>query len=122
MTEPQFTISETARSDAYVIVLSGEIDMATAPALQAVLLARDGTHPLVVVDFTNVSFIDSTGLSALILGFEHLRKHGGDLRLAGLQPQSRTVLEVTGLTEVFSIHENVEDAVSWPAPDADDGS
>jgi anti-sigma B factor antagonist len=122
MTESEFTMSETARDDAYVIVLSGEIDMATAPALQAALLARDGTYPLVVVDFTNVSFIDSTGLSALILGFKHLRQHGSDLRLASLQPQSRTVLEVTGLTEVFSIHENLEDAVSWPALDADGGS
>jgi anti-sigma B factor antagonist len=119
MTEPGFTISEAGRGDAYVIVLSGEIDIATAPELQAALLARDGTHSLVIVDLTDVSFIDSTGLSALIVGVKHLRKHGGELRLAGLQPQSQRVFEVTGLTEVFSLHEDVEGAISWSAPDSD---
>ena len=66
--------------------------MPPSPKLPYVLLASDGNSPLVVVDFSEVSFIDSTGLSALILGFKQLRKHGGDLRLVGFQPRAQRVL------------------------------
>ncbi len=114
----EFTISERMTGDVRFISVSGEIDLLTAPQLRDMLLSPDGMHPYVVVDLTNVSFVDSTGLSVLIVGFKQRRQHGGDLRLAGLPPQAQRVLEVTGLTQMFSIYENIDDAKSWsPASD-----
>ena len=83
------TISETERGNARVLAISGEIDIATATQLRDALLQWNGEHTLVVVDLTDVSFIGSTGLSALILGSRQQREHGGELRLVGLQPQAR---------------------------------
>ena len=84
--------------------LLGELDMSTAPRLrdELVRLASDGAG-VVTVDLSDLAFIDSTGLSVLITGLKHLRQHGGDLALRSPTPGTRKVLEITGLTEVFSI-------------------
>ena len=55
------------------------------------------------VDLSELAFVDSTGLSVLITGLKRLREAGGDMALRSPQPGTRRVLEITGLTEVFSI-------------------
>ncbi len=84
--------------------LLGELDMSTAPRLsdELVRLASDGPS-MVTVDLSDLAFIDSTGLSVLITGLKRLRQQGGDLALRSPTPGTRKVLEITGLTEVFSI-------------------
>jgi anti-sigma B factor antagonist len=78
------------------VVLSGEIDLSTAGRVREALIAisHGGEHN-VVVDMTNVTFIDSTGLSALVAPLKRFRSMGGQI--------ARKVLEITGLTRVFTI-------------------
>ncbi len=84
--------------------LLGELDMSTASQLREELarLTADGAT-LVTVDLSDLAFIDSTGLSVLITALKRLRQQGGDLALRSPTPGTRKVLEITGLTEVFSI-------------------
>lgn len=84
--------------------LMGELDMATAGDLRDELLrlAADGAK-LVTVDMSDLSFIDSTGLSVLISALKRLRQQGGDMTLKSPGPSARKVLEITGLTEIFAI-------------------
>ena len=84
--------------------LLGELDMSTAPRLgdELARLASDGAT-MVTVDLSDLAFIDSTGLSVLITGLKRLRQQGGDMVLRSPTPGTRKVLEITGLTEVFSI-------------------
>ena len=86
------------------IRLLGELDMSTAPQLRDELarLTSDGAQ-VVTLDLSDLAFIDSTGLSVLITGLKRLRQQGGDLALRSPTPGTRKVLEITGLTEVFSI-------------------
>jgi anti-sigma B factor antagonist len=86
------------------IRLEGELDLGTAPQLRDELarLTADGAR-LVTVDLSDLAFIDSTGLSVLITGLKRLRQQGGDMALRSPTPSTRKVLEITGLTEVFSI-------------------
>ena len=88
----------------YEVRLLGELDMSTAPQLRdhLVRLASDGAG-VVTLDLSDLAFIDSTGLSVLITALKHLRQQGGDLALRSPTPGTRKVLEITGLTEVFSI-------------------
>ena len=90
--------------DGHEVRLLGELDMSTAPRLgdELVRLAADGAT-MVVVDLSDLAFIDSTGLSVLIAGLKRLRQQGGDMALRSPTPSTRKVLEITGLTEVFSI-------------------
>lgn len=89
---------------AYEIQLLGELDMSTAPQLREELarLASDGATQ-VTVDLSELQFVDSTGLSVLIGGLKRLREQGGDMALRSPTPGTRRVLEITGLTQVFSI-------------------
>ncbi len=96
-----------------VLGVSGEIDVYTAPSLRERLLdlAQQGTTR-VVVDLSAVSFVDSTGLGVLVSGLKRFREAGGDLVLVVVQPQILKVLEITGLTTVFSVHATVDDALA----------
>ena len=84
--------------------LLGELDMSTAPQLRDELVRlASGGPTLVTVDLSQLAFIDSTGLSVLITSLKQLRQQGGDMALRSPGPSTRKVLEITGLTEVFSI-------------------
>jgi anti-sigma B factor antagonist len=65
-------------------------------------LADDGATSL-VVDLSEVTFLDSTGLSVLISGLKRCQDAGGTMRLASPRPNVRKVLEITGLTAVFQL-------------------
>lgn len=89
-----------------ILDLEGEIDVYTAtPFREAVLRAIDEGSSCLVVDAIKVSFMDSTGLGVLILGERRLRPRGGTLALA-CTARLRRLLEITGLQEVFSLHES----------------
>lgn len=79
-----------------VVSVAGEVDMATAPELRE-WLAQTGGH--VIVDLRAVSFLDSSGIGALVEASSRLVEAGGDLRLRKPQPIVRQVLEVTGLAD-----------------------
>jgi anti-sigma B factor antagonist len=84
--------------------LVGELDLSTAGLLREELdrLISDGAR-LVTLDLAELSFVDSTGLSVLIGALKQVRGQGGDIILRSPTPGTRKVLEITGLTEVFSI-------------------
>jgi anti-sigma B factor antagonist len=96
-----------------VVSLRGEVDLYTCPELKQELLRviADGAT-LVVVDLTETTFIDSTGLGVLIRGVEHARTEGGQLAVVCSDPNMTKVFEVTGLNRVFPIHSSREEALA----------
>ena len=86
-----------------VVHLNGEIDMATGPELRQriVQYVQDG-HTNIVLDLTNVDFVDSTGLGVLIGGLKRTRSHGGDLRCIGLTEPLKEMFKLTGLDTVLT--------------------
>ena len=99
-----------------VLSAYGEIDVATAPQLrqQIVEIASSSSAPL-VIDLEGVDFLDSTGLGVLVSGLKRFRTLGSDVLLVATRPRILKVFEITGLTQVFSIHATVDDAVSAAA-------
>ena len=97
--------TEQLGDDAYVIALSGEVDLYTAPEFKQQLLdvigkgARD-----VVVDFSNTTFIDSTTLGVLVGGVKRLRANDGQLSLVCSDRNITKIFEITGLDRVFTIY------------------
>jgi anti-sigma B factor antagonist len=65
----------------------------------------------IVIDFRNVSSIDSGGVGTLVAKLLSARRAGGDLRLAKLTDRTRRVLEITRLVNVFHMFESVEAAL-----------
>jgi anti-anti-sigma factor len=81
-----------------VAELTGELDIASVPALRDQLLSllRPGSSRL-VIDLSRVSFCDASGLEVLVSTARRARLLGGFLRLAAVSPQAGHVLNITGL-------------------------
>ena len=106
------TVSVSERDGWVVIAVAGEIDVYTVPELRQELMRRaDHDEARLLVDLRGVTFIDSSGLGVLINGFKHARSRGGELALVCNQRRILKVLEVTGLTNVFPIHDSMDAAV-----------
>ncbi len=102
-----------------VVAASGEIDVATAPDLRehlVGLLANGTTH--LIIDLEGVDFVDSTGLGVLVGAIRRARSEGGDVRLVCTNARILKVFDVTGLDEVFTIADTIDDAAT-PAIDID---
>jgi anti-sigma B factor antagonist len=92
----------------------GRIDAETSPALrQAIIDVAAQGRTAVVVDLTQVEFMDSSGLSALVSGMKTLRKAAGMLAITGANPQVKMALRLTMLDRVFPNQDSVEKAFTY---------
>jgi anti-sigma B factor antagonist len=107
-----------AKDGIEVIDVQGEIDMYTAPRLRELLidLVSKGSYRL-VVNLDKVGFLDSTGLGVLVGGLKRVRAHDGSLDLVCTQQRILKILTITGLTEVFGIHQTVDQAIAARKPE-----
>ncbi len=64
-----------------------------------------------IIDLSAVRFVDSSGLGALVSGFKNASAREGSLKLCSLQPQVRSMFELTRLHRVFEIFASVEEAL-----------
>ncbi len=108
-----FTINtEQLSDDVYVISLTGEVDLYTAPEFKEQLVDIIGKGAsTVVVDLTETTFIDSTTLGVLVGGVKRLRPEGGQLVLVCSDRNITKIFEITGLDKVFPIHATLAEAV-----------
>jgi anti-sigma B factor antagonist len=105
--------TEQLNGGAYVISLSGEVDLYTAPDFKQKLLEVIGQGGKdVVIDFSNTTFIDSTTLGVLVGGVKRLRPNGGQLSLVCADRNITKIFEITGLDKVFPIYESRDEAVA----------
>jgi anti-sigma B factor antagonist len=99
-----FRISVRDDAGTPMVIVQGEVDVATAPALRDELyrlLERGGQE--IVVDLSSMDFIDSTGLGVFVGALKRAREGGGGIELRGLKPSARKVFEITGLSSAFTI-------------------
>ena len=96
-----------------VLALSGEIDMHFAPVLRD-LLREKCQHACraLILDFTDVQFIDSRGLAAIVEYRRDAAKHGGLVCIAHLSPAVEPIFEVVRLDSILAILPTVADAVA----------
>jgi anti-sigma B factor antagonist len=106
-------ITRDQRGEHVVLLLDGELDLLTAPELADLTLALidDGARD-VIIDAHRLSFCDSSGLTAFVRIANRIEPALGRLAIAGPQPVVRRVLEVSGLTELFLVVDEVPDAVA----------
>ncbi len=105
MSEEQVTSIERT-PDATIVRLQGEIDVVNVDQVRVCLVeALEGRPGAIVVDLEKLSFIDSTGLGAIIFGFQRARDEGVQFRLAHPSRGVRQILVLSGLLEVVELTE-----------------
>ena len=96
----------------FVVALSGEIDLYTAPELKAELLRLVAEEPRrIVVDMTDATFVDSTTLGVLLGAVKRLRLQGGELEIVCSDLNIRRILSITLLDRAFTIYESLDEAL-----------
>jgi anti-sigma B factor antagonist len=103
-------IATTPGSDRYLITVSGEVDLATSPQLDtAVIAAIDSGNSSVVIDLTDVTFMDSSGLGVIVRALKRCREAENDLDLVITNERVLKVFGITGLDQVIPIHASIQD-------------
>jgi anti-sigma B factor antagonist len=105
--------TEQLDSGTPVVSVSGEVDLATAPALERTLLdaAEDWTGE-VIVDLTCCSFLDSRGLTALLATRGRLARSNRSLGLVLSNPNVLKIFQITGFDQIFEIYPSLGAAVN----------
>jgi anti-sigma B factor antagonist len=96
----QFQVEVRRNGAAAVVAVSGELDLASGPELEAELDQLSGPDiQLVVIDLRNLDFMDSTGLSILVRAHQRLAGEGAEMGLVRGSQQVQRLLDLTGVAE-----------------------
>jgi len=105
-------IAEDKQDGVLISRIEGEININSSPELRKAFddYIRRKTKKI-VVDFSQVTYVDSSGLATLVELFQRLKKIGGKLRICSLSEKVRNVFEITRLVSIFEIYDDAEKAV-----------
>ncbi len=96
-----------------VLGVAGEIDVFTAPEFKsAINRAIETGMTNLVIDLTQVSYMDSSGFGTLLSATKRLRPKGGSINLVGCSEAIERMMRITRLDTVFNLYRTVEDAVA----------
>jgi len=90
-----------------VVQLSGSVDLEHSPGVRRRLLDAVEKARRLLIDLSEVTYIDSSGIACLVEALQTARSRNGDLALVAVSVQAMRVLELARLDMVFSIHEDL---------------
>ena len=93
-----------------VFKIKGEVDIAASPGLKSYL--EKNTAKKLVIDLSEVGYVDSSGLATLVEILKRTKAQGGSLGLAGLSAKVRSLFEITKLDKLFLVFQNQQEAVT----------
>jgi anti-sigma B factor antagonist len=102
---PPFSLEASRIGSHRVIVVRGEVDLASAPELDTTLAKFKGQE--VFVDLRKVEFMDSAGLRVLLTQQARIQEQGGNLRLVVTEGPVMRLLELAGVRDSFSIRPTI---------------
>ena len=96
--------------------MGGELDVVGAPDLrQAVVkVVADGCRGL-ILDISDLDFVDSFGIGAVVGALKRLRQRGGELALVCPSPRIRRVFEICDLDRIIAFHDSIDSAANQAA-------
>jgi len=95
-----------------VIEPIGEVDLYNVSELKkSMFTVTDGTHKYVLVDLSKVTYMDSSGIGALVAGNKKMKAHGGEFALVNIQNDVLNILKLATLDRYFKIYETEDDII-----------
>ena len=95
--------------DTATVVLGGEVDLSWSAQVRSEVLAALGRAPRVKIDLSGVEYIDSSGIAALVEGFQNARGKGQPFALVNVSGPVLAVLKLARLDQVFPIQDVTDD-------------
>jgi len=107
------TVREHCRQDTKILELSGRFDAQSKVGLEVVILGAKeiGCHHI-ILNFSNITFIDSVGLGQMFLWYHRMQPERIHLSIVSPQPPVKALLESANLSQVVPVFDSEEEAVS----------
>ncbi|WEG12523.1 STAS domain-containing protein [Pullulanibacillus sp. KACC 23026] len=98
------TIQSKSEDGKEILIINGEVDAFTAIRLKTALLElTEKEANKVVLDMSQVSYMDSTGIGVIIAGYKSAKKNQGSLIVKGLTSRVKRLFDITGLSEIVEV-------------------
>lgn len=106
-------INQRERDGVVILDIQGEIDLYNAPEIKdSIQKLIDQQKYNIIINLEKVSYIDSSGIGALISSLSNLKKYQGGLKIINVFASVKKVFELTKLTSFFEIYDSEDEAVS----------
>ncbi|MCP4186216.1 MAG: STAS domain-containing protein [Gammaproteobacteria bacterium] len=94
--------------DGFLLVhLEGDVDLSTSPEVRKLMLDCLRKKPQLLIDLSQVSYIDSSGVASLVEGYQLSKSQGSEFALIGVSEAARSVLQLARLDKVFPIYDSL---------------
>ena len=101
------------KNNVWICRMNGEIDINTAPQIKKVFdKIISEKREKILINFKEVSYVDSSGLATLVEMLKNIRSYGGKLKLSSLSSKIRSLFEITKLEKLFDISNDEEEALN----------
>jgi anti-sigma B factor antagonist len=108
-------LSAESRGDSMVVTIHGDLDIVTSPQLDDCLTRAQGTHNRVILDLSDVDFLDTSALAVIVGHWKKLEAAGGTLALAGARYRYTKTLWITGLADKLTLYETLDEGLAAQA-------
>jgi anti-sigma B factor antagonist len=100
----EMRVEVTREGDTVVVAPSGEVDLSRSPKLRNALRDAQASRPKrVVIDLSDVEYMDSSGVATLVEAYQVARRNGSKMVLCGLMDRVKSIFEIAKLDSVFTI-------------------
>jgi len=104
-------ITEENINSIQIIAISGRVDVISANDLEIFLKTAINNNSRMIFDLSDTEYISSSGLRVFIAALKIFKMKNGEMRLTSLQPVVRNILDISGLSNIFSIYPNLKEAM-----------
>ncbi|MCS6984984.1 MAG: STAS domain-containing protein [Leptospiraceae bacterium] len=106
-------ISQREKDGIVILDIQGEIDLYNAPEIKDTIQKLiEAQKYNIIINLEKVSYIDSSGIGALISSLSNLKKYQGSLKIINVYASVKKVFELTKLTSFFEIYNSEEEALA----------
>lgn len=104
----------TSKKDAATIVsIKGDVDLYSSPQVRKAVIALTAKKtPVILINLTDVGYMDSSGVATLVEGLQQVGKYKGQFKIFGLAAAVKEVFELSRLDKVFDIHADEASALA----------
>jgi len=108
----EFSIQHEQNGNVTVVSVSGRVDSATAPAMDAELDQQIHANKRVVLDLKNVDFLSSAAVRGIIKALKTAKKTNHKFKVAAIPDHIAEIMQTMGLMELMQVYPSVEDAIA----------
>jgi anti-sigma B factor antagonist len=106
------SLSAESRGETMIITIAGDLDIVTSPQLDECLTQAEADHSRIILDFGEVSFLDTSALAVIVGHWKIAEATGGTLALANARYRYTKTLWITGLADKLTLYNTVDEGLA----------